>query len=267
VTRDAAYQEHCQSFLDGEREIREGLAYVGAWRQRHIRGIERRLEAPPLAERRWYRLSEVLAQCVPNDDPKELARYHTAFERSLQGGTFSGGNRNQTQIFFASPSAMLGPKMTRLTWEMFRDAKRVYDESDQSEMPVWSRGLDWWSTNAKICWIPRGYVVRWLQLHGFSIPECFDVETLHKPRKKGAGRRAQYDWEDVDLFVQKQLNEKGDFAESKNWVKGWRSLADLERLVEGYIERREGKAPARSTIRERIGPMIDKWRKRNSADN
>jgi hypothetical protein len=262
---DGSIIEGCTSC---DTEIIEKLGSIRDRLERRVRNIERRLEGPALAERRWYRLSEVLAQCIPNYDPKELTRYRTAFEHSLQQGTFRGGKKNQSQIWFASSSPLLGLKMTRLTFEMFRDARRLYEEADQSNMPPGMRGEDWWRNNASICWIPRAYVIKWLQRHHFTLPEWLGGEVAPMGRKSTrVGRKAQYDWEDVDLFVQKQLDEKGDFAESINSVKGWRAQADLETLVEAYIEKQDGEAPARSTIRHRISPMIDKWRKQNPAAN
>jgi hypothetical protein len=100
------------------------------------------------------------------------------------------------------------------------------------------------------------------------VPEWLGKEVAPLRRNgAGVGRKAEYDWEDADLFVQNQLNEKGDFAESKNRVKGWRSQADLERLVGSYIGKHEGKMAAISTIRQRISPMIEKWRKQSLAAN
>jgi hypothetical protein len=188
MSRKIIHQDHD----DGDRVTMERLAIIRDWRDSRIRKIERRMEAPTFVERRWYRLSEILAQCIPNDDAKELARYRTAFEHSLQQGTFSGGKKGQSNIFFASPSPQLGLNMTRLTYEMFRDAKRLYEESDQSSMPAWMTRTDWWSTNANICWIPRALVIKWLQRHGFPIPEWLGREVIPKRRARAnAGRKPQ----------------------------------------------------------------------------
>jgi hypothetical protein len=50
-------------------------------------------------------------------------------------------------------------------------------------------------------------------------------------RKRGGGRKPSYDWEDIEQFVFKMLDEKGDFDEG--WD-GWRGQADLHRLICEY---------------------------------
>jgi hypothetical protein len=55
--------------------------------------------------------------------------------------------------------------------------------------------------------------------------------------------------------VRKRLTEEGDF---RSWdvESEWTCQADLEREVMKYM----GEAPAESTIRSRIAPMIERWR-------
>jgi hypothetical protein len=78
------------------------------------------------------------------------------------------------------------------------------------------------------------------------------------PRQR-AGRKPGYDWEDVELFVRRELNARGDFSDAGQ-VDDWKCQADLERSVAGYIEQISSRAPATSTIRENIGPMVNAWR-------
>jgi hypothetical protein len=257
VSKEIIHQHHD----DGDTVTMERLSIIRDWRDQQNREIERRLEAPAFAERRWYRLSEVMAQCVPNNDPNELARYRTAFEHSLQCGTFSVGKNKQSRIFFANSSPQLGLKITWLTYEMFRDAKRLYEEADQSSMSV--RITDWWRPNAHICWIPRAHLINWLQRHSFPIPQWLGGQVA--PKRRNAGRKHLYDWEEVNLFVEKVLNEKGDFDDPKNAEDGWRGQADLERLVAKHIENTEKKdAPVHSTIWTHIAPVIAAWRQRQA---
>ncbi|MDN4986566.1 hypothetical protein QY049_25740 [Bradyrhizobium sp. WYCCWR 13022] len=84
--------------------------------------------------------------------------------------------------------------------------------------------------------------------------------------KRKSGRKAQYDWVEAKLFVEQQLEARGDFDEPDQ-MDNWKSQADLERcLADHFSEKGEGKTPAPSLIRARIGPIVAAWRsKKNSA--
>jgi hypothetical protein len=85
------------------------------------------------------------------------------------------------------------------------------------------------------------------------------------------GAPPKYDWGEVELFVFRTLNDRGDFAHYENQQAGWRSQADLVRLAQDHLKKlcekenpgavdAEDKVPADSTSKSRIGPMIAKWR-------
>jgi hypothetical protein len=88
-------------------------------------------------------------------------------------------------------------------------------------------------------------------------------------RRGKAGRKPKFDWGEVTLFVQRELNRKGDFGDPENAVDGWRSQADLEKLVGDHIKKFEKKPrPAGSTIRRHIVQDIAAWRRiKQSARN
>jgi hypothetical protein len=76
------------------------------------------------------------------------------------------------------------------------------------------------------------------------------------------GRRASYDWQDVQLFVEQKLEENGDFDDPDCQVTGWRSQNDFVGRVQEYMQnnRMHGEAPADSTVKAAIAPMIATWR-------
>ncbi len=96
-------------------------------------------------------------------------------------------------------------------------------------------------------------------------PVATEASTTSEMGKRKAGRKAQYDWLDADLFVRRELDTRGDFDDA-NQVDDWRCQADLERSVADYFSRsNKDKVPAPSLIRKKIGPMVDAWRRKQGA--
>jgi hypothetical protein len=90
-------------------------------------------------------------------------------------------------------------------------------------------------------------------------------------RKGRVGAKQKYDWQDIEDFVWKKLDSKGDFKHVDT-TDDWKSQNDLIAAVTEYIEHHRGDAgsdgPAHSTMKERIAPMVARWRSsRNSAEN
>jgi hypothetical protein len=125
------------------------------------------------------------------------------------------------------------------------------------------------------CWrIPRREFAAWYP--GWSYAPLADLDRLWPPAaepkvakatqssqtKRGA--KPKYDWPDVETFVHKLMDDQREF---RPWDTEWKCQADVERKVKNYL----GKSnlhPAESTIRKRVSPMIDRWRKdRSKADN
>ena len=81
---------------------------------------------------------------------------------------------------------------------------------------------------------------------------------ISAPRK---GRARKYDWDDAMEFAKKKLGERGDFNQPENAVDGWRSQADLMRLVIGYMaELNDGNEPPESTVKFHLRTTIAQWR-------
>ena len=75
------------------------------------------------------------------------------------------------------------------------------------------------------------------------------------------GRAPIYDWSDAMQFAVKQLDERGDFLDAKDAVPGWRSQADLMRLVITYMAKlNDGDEPPDSTVKSHLKTTIAQWR-------
>jgi hypothetical protein len=62
-------------------------------------------------------------------------------------------------------------------------------------------------------------------------------------------------------FAVKQLDERGDFLDAKDAVPGWRSQADLMRLVITYMAKlNDGDEPPDSTVKSHLKTTIAQWR-------
>jgi hypothetical protein len=70
------------------------------------------------------------------------------------------------------------------------------------------------------------------------------------------GRKMKYDWPDVRDFVFETISQKGEFQE---WDTEWKCQADLERLVTGYMGKRQ-EHPSVSTVREYVSKYLKEWR-------
>jgi hypothetical protein len=82
------------------------------------------------------------------------------------------------------------------------------------------------------------------------------------------GRPEQFDWDAAHDFAKSEFFARGDFARPECATDGWRSQADLEKLLLTRLEHdavKEGKSgPVMSTVRRHITSWLPKWRKENS---
>ena len=91
------------------------------------------------------------------------------------------------------------------------------------------------------------------------------IEKIGVPKdvtKRVGGRKPDFDWEDIELFVCKTMDEKGPF--DKGW-QGWRSQADLHRLICEDLQSRNKRVPQNSVLYERVRRMISHWREKQSS--
>jgi hypothetical protein len=63
-------------------------------------------------------------------------------------------------------------------------------------------------------------------------------------------------------FAVKQLDERGDFSRPEHAQAGWRSQADLMRLVIDYMTKfNDGNEPSESTVKHHLKTTIAEWRR------
>ena len=141
------------------------LVDARARRQRLIAVIERRIGAPPLKDRSWYRITEIVAHSVPDGNPPERIRLFRSFASSLQAGIFDGGKLHRSQVFFAQPDPRFG---FRLTDDFLTNRLKIFEADQREEMLERLLGT---------CWIPRNYVVPWLARTKSRVPEWLAAET------------------------------------------------------------------------------------------
>ena len=71
-----------------------------------------------------------------------------------------------------------------------------------------------------------------------------------------------YDWEDAMNFAKGEFQNRGDYNDPQNAVDGWRSQADLARLVLNYMEKHNGgKEPSDSEVKSHLKDLLDSIRK------
>jgi hypothetical protein len=233
-----------------DRERRAGIC----------RGLIHLAQATPLGKRQWFSILEVANAHArePNSlvvNPQKHAAIVESLRVSIERRELVD-ERNRLQVMNLCPSVR-GP---------FR-----FD-------PDAARNSDWFQKSVEFVLIRRNVLLSWWRQFSIRPPAelCFGEKltdntdfasaTKKEPtteRKNKSGAKEQWDWEDIEMFVCKTMGERGDFAEAENAEDRWRSLADLCRLVENYIQQREGpdKVPALSTLKSRVTKMVARWRK------
>ena len=76
------------------------------------------------------------------------------------------------------------------------------------------------------------------------------------------GRRPIYDWDDAMNFAKGEFERRGDYNDLQNAEDGWRSQADLVRLVSSYMAKYNGgKEPSESEVKRHLKDLFDSGRK------
>jgi hypothetical protein len=97
----------------------------------------------------------------------------------------------------------------------------------------------------------------------------FDVKELWPKSAENArivparkGRKPMYDWEDAMNFAKMEFEKRGDYNDPQNAADGWRSQADLARLVMDYMKKHNGgKEPSESEVKRHLKVLLDSIRK------
>ncbi|MET4242723.1 hypothetical protein [Bradyrhizobium sp. RT10b] len=69
-----------------------------------------------------------------------------------------------------------------------------------------------------------------------------------------------YDWDDIEQFIRREIDKRGDFAKPENRQKGWRSQNDLIEVITDYLERRNESVPGPSRFKVKVASILIKVR-------
>ena len=79
------------------------------------------------------------------------------------------------------------------------------------------------------------------------------------PARKG--NAPKYDWEDAMNFAEGEFKRRGDYNDPQNAEDGWRSQADLVRLVVGYMAKHNGgNVPSDSMVKSHLKNLLERIR-------
>jgi hypothetical protein len=81
-----------------------------------------------------------------------------------------------------------------------------------------------------------------------------------RPNLTKVGAPERYDWDEIEQFVAKQLNEKGDYELAENKVTGWRTRADLIELTKDHLQKLKMDVPGDTQMKAKIGEFVERWR-------
>jgi hypothetical protein len=114
----------------------------------------------------------------------------------------------------------------------------------------------------------EGWAEAWndVRVKGDDVVSAFPMPTARPESVRivasRKGRAPTYDWSDAMEFAVKQLDERGDFSRPEHAQAGWRSQADLMRLVIDYMTKfNDGNEPPESTVKHHLKTTIAEWRR------
>src|SRR5262245_16899269 len=94
-----------------------------------------------------------------------------------------------------------------------------------------------------------------------------EPEPLPEPEPARRGPPEQYDWDEGFQFMRRELDKRGDPKNPINAVEGWRSDADVARLVAFHIALPGGREPDPKHTARVIRSELKKWRAEQRSRN
>jgi hypothetical protein len=259
---------------ESEEERWERARKAKQWDENRIR----RFEEDQRRKREWINFAEIaewFSELGGPAKPKKAAaareRAYRMLEQDLLAGKFEEGRR--TQVLFRC-------------WGVTRRIMRrqcLQNAIDHNYDGEHGRFY------LKHCWLPRKLFERWCAWHHLpkspprfqqlfapaeyclegKSPDSIDgVVKANQPTAKSKakpGAKPRWDWEDIELFVRRELDRWGDFADPQVATKDWQSLSDLYARIITYVEglaagSGEGSGPAISTLKDHVPEIVAKWR-------
>src|SRR5262249_31673613 len=208
------------------------------------------------SKREWINFAEIAEWCSEENGivASEIAR--EAAYRKLQSDLLEGDfdKNGRSQILYLHPLSQK-VRMTR-DW-----LTRLLELKDADQTTINSQYL-------AHCWMPRDFFERWLAKHRMPArPQRFEPPAPQSAKKARAGAKPKWDYEEMELFVFREMDRRRDFSDYRNAEKGWQSMNDLYVLIKGHFERlTDGKSPPDSTLKDHVPPMVRKWREQRKID-
>src|SRR5215831_4385857 len=92
-------EEDCTGLIDNLGPLYGQIDLLEQQHAPYVAAIERRLGAPSLKKRRWYRVTEIVEHSLGADPrPEDGTRLLKSFVRALEAGIFDGGSRERSQV-------------------------------------------------------------------------------------------------------------------------------------------------------------------------
>jgi hypothetical protein len=154
-------------------------------RARLIAQIERQLTAPDLRGRTHYRVTEIVDDRVPDNNPQRRAEYFRAFELALKDGLFNDGERQRSRLFCMDTASRRFMRLTKDRLAMYLGEPSAKDPDTKDANAIAARdavvGVVWkldpaiyrarrLESLAQHTWMPRRFVGRWLANYHLGRP-------------------------------------------------------------------------------------------------
>jgi hypothetical protein len=200
----AGDREHFEDLARRRNERRFGQRRIDRARSDFLEKVDRTSRK----HRRWFRIVDI------EPDPAKRPELAELWRASIYSGDLVMHGKSQVLCLSASPlldDHRLSPDLAR--GEHFHD---IIDD-------LWMTAPRW---------------LQWFEQAGLNAPTWLSSigAVKRKTTKAKVGTKPGWDWEDIGLFVQKTLDERGDFEKPENATAGWRGKSDLYRLIQGYVE-------------------------------
>ena len=115
-----------------------------------------------------------------------------------------------------------------------------------------------------------GFVAVWsdIRVRGEEVRAAFPMLGGSPENARSTGPKEKYDWVEGKQYAAKIFGERGDFESEPNQVHGWKSQADLVKLVQAHLKEDdarargvpEGNEPGLSTTKAYVAKWLAEWR-------